>query len=52
MGGIYVEMCSAAMIYIPSFIKIGVDIQKLIEGIHGYTDTQREWRSHKPTLGK
>jgi hypothetical protein len=35
-----VEMGSGAMIYIPSFIKIGSGIQKLIGG---YTDTQREW---------
>jgi hypothetical protein len=27
-----VEMGSVAMIYIPSFIKIGSDIQKLMEG--------------------
>jgi hypothetical protein len=31
------EIGSDAMIYIPSFIKIGSDIQKLIEG---HTDTQ------------
>jgi hypothetical protein len=29
-----------AMIYIPSFIKIGSGIQKLIGGIHRHTDTQ------------
>jgi hypothetical protein len=29
-----VEMGSGAMIYIPSFIKIGSGIQKLISGIH------------------
>jgi hypothetical protein len=40
-----IQMGSGAMIYIPSFIKIGSGIQKL-----GYTDTQTEWRSHKPTL--
>jgi hypothetical protein len=33
-----VEMGSGAMIYTPSFIKIGSAIQKLIEG--GYTDTK------------
>jgi hypothetical protein len=33
MGGIY-EMGSGAMIYIPSFIKTGSGIQKLIGGIH------------------
>jgi hypothetical protein len=29
-----VEMDSGAMIYIPSFVKIGLRIQKLIRGIH------------------
>jgi hypothetical protein len=29
-----VEMGSGAVIYIPSFIKIGSGIQTLIEGIH------------------
>jgi hypothetical protein len=29
-----IEMGSGAMIYIPSFIKIGSSIQKLIGGIH------------------
>jgi hypothetical protein len=33
-----VEMGSGAMMYIPSFIKIGSAIQKLIEGIHRHTD--------------
>jgi hypothetical protein len=33
-----VEMDSGAMIYIPSFIKIGSDIQKLIVGIHRHTE--------------
>jgi hypothetical protein len=33
-----IEMGSGAIIYIPSFIKIGSDIQKLIRGV---TDTQR-----------
>jgi hypothetical protein len=33
-----VEMGSGAIIYIPSFIKIGSGIQKLIGGIHGHTD--------------
>jgi hypothetical protein len=32
------EMGSGAMIYIPSFIKIGLGMRKLIEG-----DSQREW---------
>jgi hypothetical protein len=45
MGGIYeyaVQMGSGAMIYIPSFIKTGSGIQKLMEGgggIHRETDT-------------
>jgi hypothetical protein len=29
-----IEMGSGAMIYVSSFIKIGSNIQKLIEGIH------------------
>jgi hypothetical protein len=32
-----VEMGSVAMIYVPSFIKIGSGIQKLIGGIHRHT---------------
>jgi hypothetical protein len=32
------EMGSGAVIYMPSFIKIGSGIQKLIEGIHRRTD--------------
>jgi hypothetical protein len=35
-----VEMGSVAMIYIPSFIKIGSGIQKLVGGIHRHTDTE------------
>jgi hypothetical protein len=42
-----VQMDSGAMVYIPSFIKIGSGIQKLTRG-----ETQTAWRSHKPTLGK
>jgi hypothetical protein len=35
-----VEMGSGAMIYMPSFIKIGSAIQKLIgRGIHRHTDS-------------
>jgi hypothetical protein len=41
-----VEKGSGAMIYIPSFIKIGSDIQKLIEA----GDTQTAWRSYKPSF--
>jgi hypothetical protein len=33
-----IEMGSVAMIYIPSFIKIGSGIQKLIGGIHIHTE--------------
>jgi hypothetical protein len=32
-------MGSGAMIYLPSFIKIGSGIQKLIEEIHRHTDS-------------
>jgi hypothetical protein len=38
-----VEMGSGAMICIPSLIKIGSAIQKLLRGIHRYTDTQTAW---------
>jgi hypothetical protein len=34
-----VEIVSGAMIYRPSFIKTGSDIQKLIGGIHRHTDS-------------
>jgi hypothetical protein len=34
-----VEMGSGAMIYIPSFTKIGSGIQKLIKGIHRHTNS-------------
>jgi hypothetical protein len=34
-----VEMGSDAMIYTPSFIKIGLGTQKLIRGIHRHTDS-------------
>jgi hypothetical protein len=34
-----VEMGSDAMIYIPSFIKIGPGIQKFIGGIYRHTDS-------------
>jgi hypothetical protein len=50
MGGIYkvaVEIDSDVVIHIPSFIKIGSGIYKLLRG-----DTQAAWRSHKPTLFK
>jgi hypothetical protein len=38
-----VEMGSVAMIYIPSFIKIGSGIQNLIGEGGGFTDTQTGW---------
>jgi hypothetical protein len=34
-----VEMGSGAVIYIPSFIKIGSGIEKLIGGIHKHIDS-------------
>jgi hypothetical protein len=34
-----VEKGSGAMIYIPSFMKIGLVVQKMIDGIHRYTDS-------------
>jgi hypothetical protein len=37
-------MGSGAMIYVPSFIKIGSGIQKFIGGIHRHTHT--EHRDH------
>jgi hypothetical protein len=43
-----VEIGSGAMIYIPSFIKIGSGLQKLIGG----RNTQTGWRLHTPTLRK
>jgi hypothetical protein len=48
MGGIFfnqaVEMDSGAVIYIPSFIKIGSGVQKLIGGIHRHTQTHGQQR--------
>jgi hypothetical protein len=40
-----VKMGSGAMIYIPSFMKIGSGIQKLIGGIQRYTDIQTHTES-------
>jgi hypothetical protein len=40
-----VEIGSGAMIYIPSFLKTGSGIQKLIG-----RDIQRAWRSNKPVF--
>jgi hypothetical protein len=34
-----IQMGSCAMIYIPSFIKTGSGIQKLIKGTHTHTHT-------------
>jgi hypothetical protein len=34
-----VEMSSGAIIYVPSFIKIGSGIQRKIWGIHRHTDS-------------
>jgi hypothetical protein len=48
-----VVMGSVAMIYIPSFIKTGSGIRKLIRGNEDtYTDTQPGWRLNKPALRK
>jgi hypothetical protein len=40
------EMGSGAMIYIPSFIKTGLSIQKLIGA-----NSQIAWTAYKPALG-
>jgi hypothetical protein len=45
-----IEMDSCDMVYIPSFIKVGLGIQKLLWGIHTWTDRQTTGLSHKPTL--
>lgn len=42
-----VEMCSSVMVGIRTYIKIDLDIQKLIGG--GVLDSQTIWLSHKPT---
>jgi hypothetical protein len=48
MGGTFnytVEMGSGAVIYVPSFIKIGSGIQKLLRGdtqTHRHTDTHKD----------
>jgi hypothetical protein len=44
-----VSLGSGAMIYTPSFIKIGSDIQKLIE-MGGFTGTQTAWWFQEPTI--
>jgi hypothetical protein len=45
------EMGSGAMIYIPSFIKNGLGIQKLISGIHRdiQSHIHTAWRSQNTT---
>jgi hypothetical protein len=43
-----VEMGSGTMIYIPTFIKTGSGIQKLMGG--GFIYTRTAWRSYKPTF--
>jgi hypothetical protein len=43
-----VEMGSDAMMDMPSFIKIGSAIKKLMRLV--FTDTQTAWRSHKPAF--
>jgi hypothetical protein len=53
MGGFMnyaIEIGSVAKIYIPSFVKIGSGIQKLISG--RFSDIQTGWRLHKPTWGR
>jgi hypothetical protein len=42
------EMGSAAVMYIPYFIKTGSGIQNLILG--EFTDAQKTWRSYKPAF--
>jgi hypothetical protein len=42
-----IDISAVAVIYIPSFIKVSSDIQKLIRG---YTDTQTGYGLHKPTF--
>jgi hypothetical protein len=41
---------SGAMTNIPSFIKTGSGIQKLMGEGFTHRETQTAWRSHKPTL--
>jgi hypothetical protein len=45
-----VELDSVVMIHVPSFIQIGSGIQQLIR--RWYAETQTEWSSLQPTLGK
>jgi hypothetical protein len=43
-------MGSDAVIYVPSFIKIGSGVKKLIGGIYRHTHRRTATRSHKRTL--
>jgi hypothetical protein len=43
-----VEIGSGGMMYLPSFVKIGSGVKKLMEGIHRHTDSME--RFHKPAL--
>jgi hypothetical protein len=45
-----IEMDSGAMIYIPSSIKTGSDIKKLIGSIHKHTGTQRHRHRHTDSM--
>jgi hypothetical protein len=45
-----VDLGSGSMTYIYIFINIGLHILNYIRGKVRYTDTQRAWRSHKPTF--
>jgi hypothetical protein len=45
----FTVMRSGAMIYIPSFVKSGSDIQKLI-GMETQANTQRGRQPHKPVF--
>jgi hypothetical protein len=36
-----IEMCSGAMMYIPSLIKIGSIIQTFTGGVRGHTDSMK-----------
>jgi hypothetical protein len=46
-----IEMGSGAVIYIPTFIRTGSGIRKLIR-VCGFTNTEKQtaWRSHKLTF--
>jgi hypothetical protein len=53
-----VEMGSGAVIYIPNFLKIGLDIQMLIRGwgfidtqLHGHTESMEIARAYFKEVG-